>query len=398
MALDDFARRMLGLPMEMFGGQSQSPASGSASPAAIAAPMLANDEDMKQAGMQRLGQIGMLLMAAGQRMTPTQRASILSQAPQYMDGMQRDAMTAAQARLMAVQQKQAQDEMSRTEQLRGRLGDANFLKSLNLTPEQAQALDVTGVRKLLENQAMMNTPDAVLDRQAKQAQIAIANKNLNSNPYSDTVARNQAEFDARLSQGQQLGLAGDDLQQFALNGKLPDNTKATKDQSDAQTFLRMMDEAEGNLGKLPQMAGAGRMDRALDAVPFGIGHGMTSPEYQQAEQAQRQFIQAWLRRTSGAAISPAEFEAEGRKFFPQPGDTPAVIEQKAAARKAAREGLLSGTTSAFQRGYSSTPTPTAEPKSQPSSAPPSIQEGMTATNPQTGEKIVFRGGKWVSMQ
>lgn len=389
MELSDFQRRMLGFPAQAFGALTSGLTADPNAPA--------EQQDMANGRWNTIGQMGAILMAAGQRMTPENRAMMLSKLANVTTPDE-FAMTAAQRRLMGVKMQQAQDEMARTEQLRGRLGDAAFLKSLGLTPEQAQALDVPGVRKLLENQAMMNTPDAVLDRQAKQAQIAIANKNLNSNPYSDTVARNQAEFDARLSQGKQLGLGGDDLQQFALNGKLPDNTKATKDQSDAQTFLRMMDEAEGNLGKLPQMAGAGRMDRALDAVPFGIGHGMTSPEYQQAEQAQRQFIQAWLRRTSGAAISPAEFEAEGRKFFPQPGDTPAVIEQKAAARKAAREGLLSGTTSAFQRGYSSTPTPTAEPKSQSPSAPASIQEGMTATNPQTGEKIVFRGGKWVPMQ
>ena len=351
MALNDFARRILGFPEDLFNSQSSQPVSGpQASTAAIANPLLQQQQqDMQQAGMQRVGQLGMLLMAAGQRLTPAQRATILAQAPQYMDGMQRDMMTAAQARLMNAQQQAAQDELGRTEALRSKLSDPAYLQSIGITPEQAQALGPAGIQKLLENQAMANTPDALLDRQVKQAQLRSAEKSLNANPYSDTVARNQAEFDARMMQGERLGLKGDDLTQYALNGKLPDNSKANETQSNTQTFLKMMDEAEGNLSKLPAMAAASRWDRGLDAIPFG--HGFTSPEYQQAEQAQRQFIQAWLRKTSGAAISPAEFEAEGKKFFPQPGDGPEVIAQKAAARKAAREGLLSGTTSVFQRDY-----------------------------------------------
>ena len=352
---DDFFRRMTGQPMALpgatmvGGGPVNAPTPNAAT---VAQPSLEQlqSQDYQRAAMQRMGQLGMLLMAAGQRLTPAQRATILAQAPQYMDGMQRDMMTAAQARLMNAQQQAAQDELGRTEALRSKLSDPVYLRSIGLTPEQAQALGPAGIQKLLENQAMANTPDALLDRQVKQAQLRAAEKSLNNNPYTETISRNQAEFDARMMQGQQLGLKGDDLTQFAANGKLPDSTKANETQSNTQTFLKMMDEAEGNLAKLPAMAGASRWDRAYDAIPV-FGHGFTSPEYQQAEQAQRQFIQAWLRKTSGAAISPAEFEAEGRKFFPQPGDGPEVIAQKAAARKAAREGLLSGTTSAFQRDY-----------------------------------------------
>ncbi|NDB69591.1 MAG: hypothetical protein EB015_16620 [Methylocystaceae bacterium] len=355
MDLSDFQQRLLGFPSQFFGVSpnaqpitAQDPNAG-----ALAQPTMQQmqQQDLQQAGMQRLGQIGMLLMAAGQRMTPKERATILAQAPQYMDGVQRDAMTAAQARLMNMQGQAAQNELARTQGIQSKLSDPAFLKSLGITPEIAQSLGPAGIQKLLENQAMQNTPDNILDREAKKAQIASVYHTLNRSPYQDAADRAKAEMDIRTNQGKQLGLQGDDLTQYIANGKVPDSTKANKEQSDAQTFLKMMDDAEGNMSKLPAMAGASRVDRALDAVPFSLGHGFTSPEYQQAEQAQRQFIQAWLRRTSGAAISPAEFEAEGRKFFPQPGDGPDVIAQKAAARKAAREGLLTGTTPAFQRDY-----------------------------------------------
>ncbi len=46
----------------------------------------------------------------------------------------------------------------------------------------------------------------------------------------------------------------------------------------------------------------------------------------------------------------------------------------------------------------SMPTPQNQPQQQqPSQRATSVNEGMTATNPKTGQKIIFKGGKWVPM-
>jgi hypothetical protein len=60
---------------------------------------------------------------------------------------------------------------------------------------------------------------------------------------------------------------------------------------------------------------------------------------QQAEQAQRDFINAVLRQESGAAIGAGEFDNAKKQYFPQPGDKPGQLAQKAANRKLAVEGL-----------------------------------------------------------
>lgn len=65
-----------------------------------------------------------------------------------------------------------------------------------------------------------------------------------------------------------------------------------------------------------------------------------SPERQKFIQAQRNFVNAVLRRESGAAISPSEFENAARQYFPQPGDSAAVIEQKRQNRVEATQGLM----------------------------------------------------------
>lgn len=84
------------------------------------------------------------------------------------------------------------------------------------------------------------------------------------------------------------------------------------------------------LGRTPLVGGA------LEAgANMALSNGS-----QKAEQAQRDFVNAVLRLESGAAISQGEFENARRQYFPQPGDSPAVIQQKAANRKTAIHGLL----------------------------------------------------------
>jgi hypothetical protein len=67
--------------------------------------------------------------------------------------------------------------------------------------------------------------------------------------------------------------------------------------------------------------------------------GGPSSEQQQVEQARRNFVSAVLRKESGAAIGVDEYKNEERKYFPQAGDSDAVIKQKQEARKLAIEAL-----------------------------------------------------------
>jgi hypothetical protein len=71
----------------------------------------------------------------------------------------------------------------------------------------------------------------------------------------------------------------------------------------------------------------------------GFSNYLVSENYQKLDQAQRDFVNAVLRRESGAAISPSEFDNARKQYFPQPGDGPAVIQQKAANRQTAIAGL-----------------------------------------------------------
>ena len=134
-------------------------------------------------------------------------------------------------------------------------------------------------------------------------------------------------------------------------------------QAKALLFGSRMQEAEKILSGLAK-DGVERpsvITQAANKVP-GIGPALgaisntvvASSKQQQVEQAQRDFINAVLRRESGAAISEGEFENARRQYFPQIGEGEAVKKQKAANRQLATRGLLAEVPEA-QRNSLSTP-------------------------------------------
>ncbi|WP_417353597.1 hypothetical protein [Flavobacterium alkalisoli] len=62
-------------------------------------------------------------------------------------------------------------------------------------------------------------------------------------------------------------------------------------------------------------------------------HILNDSENKQQEQAERNFINAVLRRESGAVISDSEFESAEKQYFPRAGDTKKVLQQKERNRQ-----------------------------------------------------------------
>lgn len=102
--------------------------------------------------------------------------------------------------------------------------------------------------------------------------------------------------------------------------------------------------ANGALAVLEPVAEAllDRGDRAAEMVPFGLARGVQAPDFQVAQQAGEEFLQAILRKDTGAAITSQEQEMYGRTYLPQPGDGPEVLEAKRQARHRAVAAIESG--------------------------------------------------------
>ena len=114
----------------------------------------------------------------------------------------------------------------------------------------------------------------------------------------------------------------------------------TEGQAKAVAFASRM---ENSISIVDNLA-AGGVNKSIPGSRAGYGVGsainMMQPEArQQLDQAKRDFINANLRRESGAVISDPEFSNAELQYFPQPGDGPKVIAQKATNRKIALEGM-----------------------------------------------------------
>lgn len=110
--------------------------------------------------------------------------------------------------------------------------------------------------------------------------------------------------------------------------------KPTEAQSKASLFAARAQQANPVLDRLgPQFTG-------VSSVVGGVLPNIFKGENRQLfEQAEKNFINAVLRRESGAAISPSEFSNARSQYIPQPGDTAAVLAQKKTNRDLVQQGL-----------------------------------------------------------
>lgn len=113
-------------------------------------------------------------------------------------------------------------------------------------------------------------------------------------------------------------------------GQSKDNVYVTR----AEGALSVLDPIAGNL--------TSRAGRAAESVPFGLARGAQSDDFQVAKNAGDEFLQAILRKDTGAAITEPEQALYGVTYLPQPGDSEAVLQQKTQARRRAVEAIKSG--------------------------------------------------------
>lgn len=143
--------------------------------------------------------------------------------------------------------------------------------------------------------------------------------------------------------------------------------KPTEGETNAAGFAGQMENAEAVISQLPAGSQPGAGSGIAGSVPFvgDVTKRFVQPAAtQQYEQAAQAWIRAKLRKESGAAIGVDEMAKEYQTYFPQVGDSPAVIAQKAKARQIATEAMKKSAGKSY--------TPTAMPLPVVST-PPVIQ-------------------------
>jgi len=161
-------------------------------------------------------------------------------------------------------------------------------------------------------------------------------------------AKYQQAKDASIKSG--TGLTGSDFDSAYGSMLSPDDQKkfgigltpfqaqagakpATQAQYLAAGYATRTEEANNLINNLSGYA-SGANPAAFAAQGFAwTPNFLKSSEFQQYDQASRNFINAVLRRESGAAIAPSEFQNAYQQYLPQPGDKPDVLENKRKNRE-----------------------------------------------------------------
>lgn len=118
--------------------------------------------------------------------------------------------------------------------------------------------------------------------------------------------------------------------------------KMNESQSKDALYTSRMIGAEKVLRTIDAEVATSAMNKLSGVVSDKIGINVRPAEYQKFDQARRDFVNATLRRESGAVISEQEFANANQQYFPQPGDTPDLLKQKRQNRIEAIRGIGAG--------------------------------------------------------
>lgn len=191
---------------------------------------------------------------------------------------------------------------------------------LTYTAKKQAEMAAQRLKQEQENKLLQARLDAMpLDAQKRQLEMETAR--LQQQKLGEEMKNIPLQRQKLAAETRKLGLE-------STQGKAPTDT-----QLKAAGFAERAKLAEQELMNLPSGYGAQK-----SAAFTGAGlypEVLKSEEQKLFEQAKNNFISANLRLESGAAISESEYANEERKYFPQPGDSAKVIEQKARARQQA---------------------------------------------------------------
>ena len=219
-----------------------------------------------------------------------------------------------------------------------------------------------------QNLQQTQTPEYIGNVARTQAQVSqeFSPKTTNiTTPSGETITVEKGPQGYRVPQIE--GMSGERGNPFAPSGK------QSEGQANASTYATRMLTAEKIL-RATEGISTNQSEVAKSKLPgAGTYYNLNSEDFQKFDQARRDFINATLRRESGAVISPSEFANAEQQYFPTPGNPPSVIEQKRRNRQNAISGIAAAAGPAFRPSATFGPGGELVPRQggQPQSAAPS---------------------------
>ena len=292
-----------------------------------------------------------LLMAQGMQQPQGQMISGYYVAPSFTQQINPIAnILAGQAVGSRADTKQAQ--MAEMLRVQGDKAAQEVMQAYKKDPQLAlakasQYQQFPQVKALLPQLSKVALPEATtLEREFAAAKQQGYQGNINDfkNQMSEYQKSQAANDKTRLGfEGQRVGLEGGrlGLEQQKFAQELQFGKPLTESQAKATAFQSQMIGAENNIKQLESKGfnPSSLQSQAALKVAGSAFNIAASPETQQYKQAQEQWAEAYLRFKTGAAATEGEVQRNIKTFFPQFGDKPAQIAQKADARRQAEQDI-----------------------------------------------------------
>lgn len=218
---------------------------------------------------------------------------------------------------------------------------------------EAQFLTADEQRAAAAQEKQLTRESTAAEKEANRAFLASQN-DLNRQNKLDTrqivVDNRQPQRDrfqiVQDADGSQHRVNMDSGEKFPIGLTKPPKAEgnSTESERSAAGYLGRMEAAEKGVGELND-GNPTYLTSAAAAIP-GIGEdvrkAVASTEQNMHKQYADDWIRAKLRKESGAVIGADEMKAEYETYFPQRGDSPAIVKQKAQARAQAAEQMRTG--------------------------------------------------------
>lgn len=255
--------------------------------------------------------------------------------------------------------------------------------ALNMTMPTAQPS--SPVTEIQERRYSMRTPEGQMELLKQTALDKQSRAEMLAQQYEREDERQKAAMleAGRNARATETAGARIEAAKLALQNK-----PLTESQVNNQIYGSRMEESEGVLGTqtAPDLTQEG-----MSKIPI-FGNTLISPETQVFRQAENNFINALLRRESGAAIASSEYDNARRQYIPLIGDSPEVLKTKQNNRKMVSARLMAAGGRELMPNEPENTTVTAETLPYDDPALSDLKEGVVSTF-DDGQQWTLENGK-----
>ena len=305
--------------------------------ASLVAPSMQFDPSMARGQVfnDKLGQLGAMLLSAGQRQTDSQRAQVLGGLGDVLGNTGQQMSQAYQAQLHGMQTEQLARDQQKLAQLDQQVrSNPAMLNNLGISPEQYGAIGPEGLIKVIQTNA---TKDP-LDAEYKRAQIEHLKNPAGRTPTPQLVdlpGGGKGWATPGSSEITPIGGAG-------KGGTDPEMAKRTEAEDKNLTFANEAINANKVLSDPRYFTKlTSSRNEKLDMLPHFNG-SWAGQDYSTGSRSANNFIDSVVRPRSGAVVGKEELENNKKIFTPTPGDTNEELFRKTQMRVQHIRSIIAG--------------------------------------------------------